>query len=294
MKAHHITYKENLKLDNELEAHPKFRDTIELLEALRKQSSNGQDFWLARDIHPVLGYVVWDKFEPVIQRAKASLQANKIDPSHHIAQTSKMMGLGKGGTREGLDFFLSRAACRLIAMNGNPAKPEIAAAQAYFVVQAHRMEQHDALTADQKRLELRERVKSAHKAVSGAAKEAGVPNRHQGIFHDARYQGLYGMSGREVKARKGLKFKDNPFDFAGPLELSANEFQMNMTVDVIQKEGIKGEAKAIAKNREIAGNVRKTMRNNGVTMPENLPVVEPIKAVEKRLKQNGQLPAPKA
>lgn len=276
-------------MSDNLENSNEYRSTIEQLEKLKKIGDQGLEYWMARDIHATLGYGVWDKFEPVIGRATDSLRANGLDPSHHIAQTSKMMGLGKGGVREGVDYFLSRPACRLIAMNGDPAKPEIAAAQAYFVVQTHRMEAQDALSADQKRLELREKVSEAFKGVSRVASHAGVPNSKQALFHDARYQGLYGMSARDVKAKKGLRPDDNPFDRAGPLELSANEFQMNMASDVIKKERITGVDRVIAKNKTLARDVRNVMKESGATLPENLPIEEPIKDVKKRVQQHATI-----
>lgn len=274
---------------------PLYLQTMDRLEKLKHIGRSGQEYWLAREIHECLGYPVWDKFEPVIDRAIDSLRGNRLDPSHHIAQTSKMMGLGKGAQREGVDFFLSRPACRLMAMNGDPSKPEIAAAQAYFVVQTHRMEQQDALTADEKRLQAREKVTVAFKAVSGVAKEAGVPGSKQALFHDARSHGLYGMGARDVKARKGLKPDDNLFEFAGAYELSANEFQMNMAADVIQKEAIRGADRVIRKNRDLAADVRKLMEQNGSTMPEDLPVEEPIKVVRRRvgLEKKKAIAAPK-
>jgi DNA-damage-inducible protein D len=274
---------------------PLYRQTIDRLEKLRHLGQSGQEYWMAREIHECLGYLVWDKFEPVISRTSDSLRSNGLEPSHHIAQTSKMMGLGKGGQREGVDYFLSRPACRLIAMNGDPSKPEIAAAQAYFVVQTHRMEQHDALSADEKRLHARDKVKVAFKAVSGVAREAGVPSQKQALFHDARSHGLYGMSARDVKTRKGLRPDDNLFEFAGAYELSANEFQMNMAANVIQKEAVRGADRVIQKNRAIAADVRKLMKENGSTMPEDLPVEEPIKDVRRRvgLEKKKALAAPK-
>jgi DNA-damage-inducible protein D len=273
---------------------PLYRQTIERLESLRRIGQSGQEYWLAREIHDCLGYPVWDKFGPVIERTRDSLRSNGLDPSHHVAQTSKMMGVGKGAQREGVDYFLSRPACRLMAMNGEPTKPEIAAAQAYFVIQTHRMEQQDALRADEKRLHARDKVKIAFKTVSGVARDAGLPSQKQALFHDARSHGLYGMSARDVKARKGLNADDNLFEFAGAYELSANEFQMNMAANVIQKERIRGAEGVIRKNRSIAADVRRLMKQNGSTMPEDLPVEEPLKEVRKRVGlEKKALAAPK-
>lgn len=262
---------------------PLYRHTIERLEKLKRIGASGQEYWLAREIHDSLGYPVWDKFGGVITRTIDSLRSNGLNPSHHIAPTSKMMGLGKGAQREGVDYFLSRPACRLMAMNGEPSKPEIAAAQAYFVIQTHRMEQQDALSADEKRLHARDKVKVAFKTVSGVARDAGLPSQKQALFHDARSHGLYGMSARDVKARKGLNPDDNLFEFAGAYELSANEFQMNMAANVIQKEDIRGAERVIRKNRAIAADVRKLMKQSGSSMPEDLPVEEPLKEVRKRV-----------
>lgn len=276
-------------MSHEIEHHPNYLHTIEQLEAVKHQTARGVSYWMAREINEILGYPSWREFEAVIERARDAMIGNGIDPSHQIVLTHKMMGVGGGAKRRGTDYFLSRGACRLIAMNGDPHKPEIAAAQAYFLVQTHRMEEYDALSADEKRLQLREKVSSAFKIVSGVAKEAGVPNNKQPLFHDARYQGLYGMTGRDVKTKKGLKPDDNPFDFAGPLELSANEFQMNMAADVIKKEDIRGEHNVIRRNRKIAQDVREVMRQSGATMPEDLPVEEPIKEVKKRVKLQKKL-----
>jgi DNA-damage-inducible protein D len=271
-------------MSNEIEIHPSYIQTIAQLEAIKRVSELGIEYWMARDVNMLLGYPTWREFEGVIERARNAMRTNGIDPSHQVVLTHKLMEVGGGAQKRGDDYFLTRGACRLIAMNGDPSKPEIAGAQAYFVVQTHRMEQQDSLGDDEKRLQLRQRVTSAFKVVSGVAQEAGVTGAKQPIFHDARYQGLYGMSRRDVMTKKGLKKDDNPFDYAGPLELSANEFQMNLAADVIQKEGIKGEYNVIAKNKAIAQDVRKTIKDSKGTLPENLPIAEPIRQVEKRVK----------
>jgi len=261
---------------------PEYKRTIDALEASKRVTEGGVEFWYARDIYPILGYETLRFFIPVIDRAARSLEALGHNPLHHMVETHRVMEHGKGSKQEAKDYFLSRAACRLIAMNGDTTKPEVAGAQAYFVVQADRMEQ---IERDTKRVELRDKTTKAFKHVSDVAHKAGLPGKNQWQFHNARYDGLYGGgTAKSVKLKKGLKPTDNLFDHIGPLELSANEFQMNMAADVIQKENIQGIVPLIAKNRAIAQDVRKTMKANGVTMPEDLPIEEPIKNVKRRLK----------
>lgn len=277
---------------DEIEKSPQFRSTMERLEGAKRLTEEGLEYWMAREIHAILGYPTWRRFGSVIERASNALTQNGFDASHQIVLTDKMMGVGNGAIREGQDFFLSRIACYLIAMNGDPAKHEIAAAQAYFAIQTRRAElaQGASLSDDEKRLQLREKVTQAHKRVSSVAQDAGVESKRQPLFHDARYQGLYGMGARDVKRAKGLPDKENIYDHFGPLELSANEFQMNLAADVITREGVKGEARVIQRNKDIGRHVRKTMVESGATMPENLPLAEPIKNVRKRLKAQKKLP----
>ena len=51
---------------------------------------------------------------------------------------------------------------------------------------------------------------------------------------------------------------------------------MNLAAAAIEKEGIRGEYHVIAKNKKIAQDVRKPIKDSGSSMPENLPAAEPI------------------
>ena len=262
---------------------PEYRHTIEELEACRRTNAYGVDFWFAREVMPILSYDDWRNFESVIAKAKAALTSLSLNPLHHIVDTNRMMERGKGASVETSDYFISRQAARLIAMNGDPSKAEIAGAQAYFLVQTHRAEQADKEKREKKRVELRDNVTVAVKKVGDVAYDAGLLGPKFGLFHNARYEGMYGMSYNQLKAHRGLDKKDNPLDYAGPLELSANEFQMNTAASAIKNENIRGSRDLIAKNKAIAKDVRKTIADSGATMLEKLPVEESIKSVRKRL-----------
>ena len=274
---------------NDLTVTPRYRRTIEDLQERMHQSADGVEYWMAREIHPILGYPTWREFDAVIVRACRALTGNDVDPSHHIVLTHKMVEVGSDAKRRQDDYFLSRAACSLIVLNGDPSKPEIAAGQAYFVVQTRRMEIEDEQAKDEKRLELREKVAQSHRLVSGVAQGAGVSSQKQGVFHDARYQSLYGMRLRDVKRKKGLSEKEKIYDRAGPMELSANDFQMNLAAEVIKKETIQGEAEAIDRNKAVAADVRRVITEQRGTLPEDLPLAEPIKEVRKRERARKKL-----
>jgi len=276
-------------MSDSLPDRPEYRHTMRRLEAMRRQSPSGSEYWLAREVQQALGYATWENFEAVVARARAAFEQNGIVPSHHIAETTKMVDIGSEARRAVRDYYLTRAACYLIAMNGDPAKPEIAAAQAYFAVRTRSSELAEERSEDEKRLELRAKVTRSFKTVSGVAKEAGVASGNQALFHDARYQGMYNMSGRELKSFRGLDTKELLFDRMGALELSANDFQMNLAAETIKDEGITGEARAIAKNKAVAKRVRQTMLDSGSVPPERLPPAEPITQVAKRIKAQKKI-----
>lgn len=56
-----------------------------------------------------------------------------------FTRSSKRVKAGTGSTEQ-TDWHLDRMAAYLVAMNGDPNKPEVAAAQAYFAMQTRRAE----------------------------------------------------------------------------------------------------------------------------------------------------------
>lgn len=255
-------------------------------EDLKKINQHGVEYWSARDLQPCLGYSQWRRFENAIQKAIESCKQSGNDPSHHFAGAGNPIIGGKGAMQVVEDYHLSRFACYLIAQNGDARKPEIAHAQKYFAMQTRRQELTDAALADFERLEMRKQASQDFKALSGAARDAGVQNKMFGIFHDAGYKGLYGGLGSDaIKARKGIDPKEQLMDRMDRTELAANQFRMTQAREKLKRENIKNQRDAIEAHEMVGKEVRAAIAKIGGTPPENIPPAEHIKKVEKRLKK---------
>lgn len=109
-------------------------------DSTRQTDNNGREFWSARDLQKPLGYVEWRKFEDAIQRAEIACKNSGSEPSDHFVIAAKPIKGGKGSVQNVQDYHLTRYGCYLTAMNGDPRKPEIAAAQAYFAIKTREAE----------------------------------------------------------------------------------------------------------------------------------------------------------
>lgn len=259
-------------------------DSPGIFDEIKRTTPSGVDYWLARDLQEYLGYPRWANFEEAIARAAEACQKSNIDPNSQFRETTKLVRVGSDAKREVKDFFLSRYACYLVAMNSDPSKARVAAAQSYFAVQTRRMEIADrtlaAKSEDDQRLELRERVRDAATALNSAASRAGVTNF--GFFHDAGYRGMYGASQKTVKRLKAIRPNEEFLDCVGPLELSANEFRLRLADEKLSQGRVKGQAPAEEVHANVGKKVRKLVVDEIGRPPEKLPRAESIKKIESR------------
>lgn len=241
-------------------------------ESLKKLNDHGVEYWSARDLQTCLGYSEWRKFENTIKKAITACKQSGNDPDKHFVGADKMIGIGNQAERKVADWYLSRLACYLIAQNGDPRKPEIAQAQKYFAIQTRRQEISDQMAADLERLETRQQTSVEFKALSGAARDAGVQDKKFGMFHDAGYKGLYGGLGVDaIKARKGILPKENLMDRMDTTELIANQFRMSQTREKLKRENIRNQRDAMETHEMVGKKVRSAIEEIGGTLPENIP-----------------------
>jgi DNA-damage-inducible protein D len=250
-------------------------------EDIKKLDEDGIEYWEARELGFLLGYVQWRNFEEVITKAMQACLSSGQTVENHFADISKMVPIGSNTVRPVKDYKLDRYACYLIAQNGDASKPAIAQAQTYFAVQTRKQELFEKMSDAEKRLFARGEVTKENKKLFTTAKAAGV---HQfGVFNDAGYKGLYGMSLKEVEAHKGVK-KGELLDHAGSTELAANLFRITQTDEKLKKDKIQGQQAASRIHNMVGGKVRQTIKDIGGVLPENLRPEPHIREVKKQIK----------
>lgn len=255
------------------------RYSEETFESIKHVNEYGNEFWYARELQRVLEYTQWRRFADAIERAKLACSNSGYSASEHFADAGKSSPMPHGGVRILEDYRLSRYACYLIVMNGDPRKEVIAVGQTYFAVKTRQQElidHYDELSEDQKRLAIRKEMKAHNKSLAEAAQKAGVIKSYDfAIFQNYGYQGLYGgLGAKEIHARKGLKENEQILDHMGSTELAANLFRATQTDEKLRRENIRGKEKANQTHYEVGRKVRQTIAELGGTMPEDLPTPE--------------------
>lgn len=262
-----------------------------LFESIKHINSHGVEFWVARELMIILEYKQWRRFEEIINKAKISCESSNNTISDHFADVGKMVAIGSNSRRELKDYHLTRYACYLIAQNGDPRKKAIALAQAYFATQTRKRELDEQISHDIERLGIRRELVEHNKKLMDSAKDAGVISTMEyAAFQNFGYRGLYnGLTARDIHKRKNLKKSQKILDHMDSTELAANLFRATQTREKLQRENINNKEQANQTHFAVGKAVRNTIKQLGGTMPEDLPTVESIKQVEKRIEKTKEI-----
>ena len=240
------------------------------------KNQNGITFWWASDLMLMLGYTDMASFMKVIGRATRTLITLNIPHYDNIIPVER-----DADGKSIRDFKLTRFACYVTAMNGDPKKPEVAKAQAYFAEQTRKFEVYIRSGNDVDRLLIRDELTDGNKSLASTAKNAGVVDYAK--FQNAGYRGMYNMLSCQLEKRRGVKHGALP-DTMGRTELAANLFRVTQTEENIKRHGVIGQRDLEKTHYEIGREVRRIVEKNTGMAPENLPQERRLPDVKKDLK----------
>jgi DNA-damage-inducible protein D len=259
-------------------------------ERIMRVAEDGSQYWSSRDLATTLGYDSYRNFEKAVIRAKDACENSGHAVPDHFHNATEAVALGKGATRQVDVVYLSRYACYLVIQNADPRKPMVALGQTYFTVQTRRQELADAELEDSLRVKLREEIKLHNKQLAKSAYTAGVRTPYDyAVFNDHGYKGLYnGIGAQQIRENRGLKRSQDILDYMGSTELAANLFRATQTEELIRRGGVRSKDQANMTHFQVGVRVREAMKDISGIMPEELPVAESIKKVERRLKKRAE------
>ena len=262
--------------------------TAKVFEDIKHVDEFGNEYWFARELQNILGYNQWRSINDLIERAKIACKESNNNIDDHFALCRKMIKLAKGATRNIIDYKLSRYACYLIVMNGNPKKEIIALGQTYFAIQTRKQElsekEYNELTEDEKRLYRRNQARKGNYNLNKTAVNSGVKDLAR--FHNAGYKGLYnGETADDIFKRKKLRYREDILDNMGSEELADNIFRIAQTDAKLKRDKVDNEYTANSVHYEVGKEVRNSIKRLGGTMPEDLPTPDrSLKELEKERK----------
>lgn len=247
---------------------------------------DGVEFWYARDLQNLLGYIEWRKFLGVIDKAKESCKNSEINVKDHFVNTAKMVSLGSGSERQIDDFKLTRYACYLIAQNGDPRKEEIAFAQTYFAIQTRKQELIEERIRLKERIEARNKLSKSETELSKLIYERGVDDKGFARIRSKGDKTLFGGNTTEQMKEKLNVPKKRPLaDFLPTVTITAKNLATEITNFNVKKEDLDGEQKITHEHIRNNKDIRNLLVKRGIK-PEELPVDEDIKKIERKVKKD--------
>jgi len=237
---------------------------------------NGITFWWASDLMSMLGYKDMKSFQKVLDRVtKAFVSLNIPHYDNIIAVHREIDGHNMQ------DFKLTRFACYMTVMNGDPKKIEVAEAQVYFAQQTRKFELYIQNSDEIDRLLIREELTDGNKSLASVIKQAGLLDFAK--FHNAGYLGMYNMPSWQLENKRGIK-KGKLMDYMGRTELAANLFRITQTEERIKSKGITGQLNLEQTHHAVGREVREIVQKNVGKNPENLIQAKQLSDVKKELK----------
>ena len=143
-------------------------ESREKLEAALHEA-DGTEFWLVRELSPILGCDRWENFTNVLVKSRIACANSGQGVEDHFCDATKMIDLPKRATRTIDDVA--------IAQNGDPRKEQIAFAQSNFALQTRKQELIEERIALGERLAAREKLRDTETELAKNIFERGVDSQ---------------------------------------------------------------------------------------------------------------------
>lgn len=255
-------------------------------DSIKQLDDEGNEFWYARDLQKLLEYTEYRKFLPVIAKAKKACKSSGHMVSDHFADVGGMVEIGSGATRNVDDIKLTRYACYLIAMNGDPRKEVIALAQTYFAVKTHERETLELYDKDIKRLEARDQLKESEKRLSQNIYERGVDNKGFARIRSKGDTALFGgHSTQAMKDKLGVNPTRPLADFLPTVTIAAKNLATEMTNHNVEQNDMYGEEPITDEHVQNNSTIREMLAERGIK-PEELPAEKDLMKVERKINKH--------
>lgn len=198
-----------------------------------------------------------------------------------------MIDIAKGAKRKVADYMLTRYACYLIAMNGDPRKEEIAFAQSYFALKTRETEVIGQRMQAIARLAARDGLTEAERLFSANMYERDVDSKGIGRIRSKGDKALFGgISTAGMKKRLGVT--SGPLaDHLPAVTLAAKQLATELTNYNIEEKDLRGEEPITDEHVNNNLGVRGLLENRGVK-PEDLLGEEDTKKLRRKAESDAK------
>lgn len=257
----------------------------ETFESIKMEDESGFEFWSARDLMWALGYSKWERFSLVIKKARQNCAVSWwVVKDNFMSEREFFQEAGKTskGWRPRENYYLTRYACYLIALNADARFEPVASAKTYFASQTRKLELYEQNIEEEKRLVAREKLRKTEWEI-----EETIYNRwirlpvEFATFKNKWIEALYNISTKKLKEKRGIPNKRALADFDSELELKAKDFTYAVTDHNIKKHNLSWKKQMEDELVENSKWTRKVLLDRWI-VPEELEAQEDIKKVEKR------------
>ncbi len=247
------------------------------------------EFWFARDLQKLLGYLKWENFIKVIDKAKEACRNSDQSDLTHFLDVRKKVQLGSDAIRDIEDFKLTRYACYLIAQNGDSRKEQIAFAQSYFAVQTRKQELIEERIALIERINARQKLVTSETELSKLIYEKGVDEQGFARIRSKGDEALFGGFTTLMMKDKLKIPKNRPLaDFLPIITITAKNLATEITNFNVEKDDLQGEIKITGEHVQNNEEIRELLAKRGIK-PEVLPPEEDLKKLVRRVKRDEKI-----